>query len=157
MCAVHSAEYRLTPPIIHSIIFRSILGSSGVLRVLLDIPMMGEELAIDPVLIFMVLSVLGNVVACMRVFCVRRPQERGGTTPPKRERARADEPGDAVKAKLMKCTRDQLEQLAYAVGYTKDSSKITKTVLMEMILAKGGGQSEEDQARWVHDMLLGIE
>ena len=117
----------------------------------------GEKLAIDPVLIFMVLSVLGNVVACMRVFCVRRPQERGGTTPPKRERARADEPGDAVKAKLMKCTRDQLEQLAYAVGYTKDSSRITKTVLMEMILAKGGGQSEEDQARWVHDMLLGIE
>ena len=41
-----------------------------------------------------------------------------------------------------------------AVGYTKDSSKITKTVLMEMILAKGGGQSEEDQARWVYDMLF---
>ena len=110
----------------------------------------------DVVACMRVLSVLGNVVACMRVFCVRRPQERGGTTPPKRERACADEPGDAVKATLMKCTRDQLEQLAYAVGYTKDSSKITKTVLMEMILAKGGGQSEEDQARWVH-MLLGIE
>ena len=54
---------------------------------------------------------------------------------------------------LQKCTKDQLEMLAMEVCYTKDSSKITKTVLTGMILSKGDDRLEEIQARRWYDML----